>query len=59
MDFDDIWQKYLEQLQTNKQTVYWILAASKGWIKQTYRKIMRLIIIRCAQHFPLQLFYVY
>ena len=22
------------------QTVYWILAASKGWIKQTYRKIM-------------------
>jgi len=26
---------------TNKQTVYWILAASKGWIKQTYRKIMR------------------
>ena len=24
----------------NKQTVYWILAASKGWIKQTYRKIM-------------------
>jgi len=26
--------------QTVKQTVYWILAASKGWIKQTYRKIM-------------------
>jgi len=26
--------------QTNKQIVYWILAASKGWIKQTYRKIM-------------------
>ena len=25
---------------TNLQTVYWILAASKGWIKQTYRKIM-------------------
>ena len=25
--------------KTNK-TVYWILAASKGWIKQTYRKIM-------------------
>jgi len=24
-----------------KKTVYWILAASKGWIKQTYRKIMR------------------
>ena len=23
-----------------QQTVYWILAASKGWIKQTYRKIM-------------------
>ena len=22
------------------QTVYWILAASKGWIKETYRKIM-------------------
>jgi len=22
------------------QTVYWILAALKGWIKQTYRKIM-------------------
>jgi len=22
------------------QTVYWILAASKGWIKQTYRKIL-------------------
>ena len=22
------------------QTVYWILAASKGWIKQTYGKIM-------------------
>ena len=22
------------------QTVYWILAASEGWIKQTYRKIM-------------------
>ena len=25
----------------NKQTVYWILAASKGWIKRTYRKIMQ------------------
>ena len=23
-----------------KQTVYWIVAASKGWIKETYRKIM-------------------
>ena len=23
-----------------QQTVYWILAASKGWIKQTYPKIM-------------------
>ena len=22
------------------QTIYWILASSKGWIKQTYRKIM-------------------
>jgi len=27
------------QLQ-DTQTIYWILAASKGWIKQTYRKIM-------------------
>jgi len=26
--------------EEDKQTVYWILAASKGWIKQTYRKIM-------------------
>jgi len=26
--------------QTNKQTDYWILAASKGWIKETYKKIM-------------------
>jgi len=28
--------------QSNQQTktVYWILAASKGWIKQTYRKIL-------------------
>jgi len=25
--------------EEDKQTVYWILAASKGWIKQTYRKI--------------------
>ena len=25
---------------SSKQTVYWILAASKRWIKQTYRKIM-------------------
>jgi len=24
-----------------RQTVYWILPAPKGWIKQTYRKIMR------------------
>jgi len=24
----------------HSQTVYWILAASKDWIKQTYRKIM-------------------
>ena len=23
-----------------RQTVYWILAASKGWIKQTYRKVI-------------------
>ena len=27
-------------LPAGTQTVYWILAASKGWIKQTYRKIM-------------------
>jgi len=27
-------------LPTITQTVYWILAASKGWIKQTYRKTM-------------------
>jgi len=26
--------------RVHQQTVYWILAASKGWIKQTYRKIM-------------------
>ena len=25
---------------SGQQTVHWILAASKGWIKQTYRKIM-------------------
>jgi len=25
---------------TIQQTVYWILAASKRWIKQTHRKIM-------------------
>jgi len=28
------------ELSRLSQTVYWILAASKGWIKQTYRKIM-------------------
>ena len=27
-------------LNTNKKTIYWILAALKGYIKQTYRKIM-------------------
>jgi len=27
-------------IATIQQTVYWILAASKGWIKQTHRKIM-------------------
>jgi len=32
---------------TRVQTVYWILAASKGWIKQTYRKIMH---TRCTQN---------
>jgi len=26
--------------RVHQQTVDWILAASKGWIKQTYRKIM-------------------
>ena len=26
--------------QSSSQTVYWIVAASKGWIKETYRKIM-------------------
>jgi len=32
---------------TRVQTVYWILAASKGWIKQTYRKIMH---TQCTQN---------
>jgi len=29
------------QTSSTIQTIYWILAASKGRIKQTYRKIMR------------------
>ena len=33
-----------------KQTVYWILAASKGWIKQTYRKIMHAQNTQCTQN---------
>jgi len=32
------------------QTVYWILAASKGWLKQTYRKIMRTQNTQCTQN---------
>ena len=32
------WMRVFQQKWS--QAVYWILAASKGWIKQTYRKIM-------------------
>ena len=28
------------KLEVDLQTIYWILAASKGCFKQTYRKIM-------------------
>ena len=30
----------IDNLMKQNDTQYWILAASKGWIKQTYRKIM-------------------
>ena len=33
-------QYYTNKNQKTNKTVYGILAASKGWIKQTYRKIM-------------------
>jgi len=31
----------IDNLIKQNDTQYWILAASKGWIKQTYRQIMR------------------
>jgi len=36
--------------QSSSQTVYWIVAASKGWIKQTYRKMMHTQITQYTQN---------